>query len=136
MHQSTQIGRMEPIDILPWIDRVRDPEFIVAFGERRLHEDAIDGWVSIQIHHHGFQCFHRDVRIEIDARRRDSQPFASANLGADVHLTRRIGTDDDDGEMWCSTFLGECVDSWHQALLDIGCDRSPVDDATVHGALV
>ena len=53
-HQLADVHRVEAVHVLVQADQVEHGLLVQPFGQRQLHEDAVDGRVGVQLPHQRF----------------------------------------------------------------------------------
>ena len=98
--QSSDIDRMEAVDILCGVDRGDDPVWFDLARQWKLNQDPVDTVVAVELLDLGNETRLRDVARQADVEDGEAGTGAGAAFGADINLARRIVTDQDCGKAW------------------------------------
>jgi hypothetical protein len=82
--QLRDVQRVQPVHVFLLQDAVEDGRLVQMGGDGQLHQDAVDGRVSVQLVDLGEKFFLGDGRGEIESERCDADLCTRPLLGAHV----------------------------------------------------
>ena len=95
---------METVHVFAGIDGADHGLFVDVLWRRRLHEDAVDSGVGVEIGDHFEQFFLSCFRGQLDLHRVETEIRAGAGFRAYINSRGRIIADKHDGEAGRDSF--------------------------------
>ena len=106
---------------------------INLFGQRQLHQNAMDAGVGIESLNFAQQLRLRHAGIKLQHERMHADVFAGEDFIFDIDLTGRIVAHQDHGQAWCDAILDQLFDALAVIKSEAVRELSSVNDVCAHG---
>ncbi len=131
-HHEPHVERMQPVDVLPGVDRGLDRELRDVPRDRELHDDAVHLGVAVQASQRRQQLALGDVGRQVDLLGAHPDVRARLVLGAEVHPRGLVVAHEDRREPRRDPAGGEDLHALGDLAADLGRDGLAVEDRGGH----